>query len=59
MTFDTLANKVKWSHYFYIKVVLMGVGCVGGMLLGEANNAFVFVGTISLGVALLLNYLGE
>lgn len=59
MTFDTIAAKAKWSHYFYIKAAIMGVGCIGGVLLGEPNNVFVFVGAISLGVAFLLGYLGE
>ncbi len=59
MTFDTFATKVKYSHYFYIKAALMGIGCVGGAILGEANNAFIFAGTISLGVAIILGYIGE
>ena len=59
MTFDTLASKVKYSHYFYIKAALMALGCIGGMLLGEANGAFIFAGTVSLGAAIVLSYFGE
>jgi hypothetical protein len=58
MTFDTIA-KVKFSHYFYIKAALMAVGCIGGAILGEPNNAFIFAGVVSFAAAALLTYLGE
>jgi hypothetical protein len=61
-TFDTLAHRVHYFHYFYIKAALMAVGYIGGWLLsptGEPNGAFLFAGVVSLIAAMALHYFGE